>query len=265
MLGLQDIVKTYMPRTANAVRALDGISLTLADGDFVTVIGSNGAGKSTLLKVIGGLVIPDVGRIVLDERDITADPVYRRAAQIGRIAQDPQESTCASMSLAENLAMAAQRGKARGLRQAVTARRRDEFRTRLSEVGLGLEDRLDVRVGTLSGGQRQAVALLMATLAHPRLLLLDEHLANLDPRTAAAVMELTGKLVSGGHLTTLMVTHNMAEAIRWGNRLVMMHAGRIIFGAEGAAKAALTVGDLIARFHAASGQELADDRLLLSP
>jgi putative ABC transport system ATP-binding protein len=257
MLLLEDLVKTFMPRTANAVRALDGISLTLDDGDFVTVIGSNGAGKSTLLKAISGLVAPDSGRIVLDTRDI--------AALIGRVAQDPQESICASMSIAENLAMAARRGQPRGLHQAVTLRRRVEFRARLAEVGLGLEDRLDVRVGTLSGGQRQAVALLMATLAGPRLLLLDEHLANLDPRTGAAVMEVTGKLVATLRLTTLMVTHNMAEAIRWGNRLVMMHAGRIIFAAEGAAKAALTVGDLIARFHAASGQELADDRVLLSP
>jgi putative ABC transport system ATP-binding protein len=264
MLLLENIEKTFMPRTANAVRALDGVSLTLDDGDFVTVIGSNGAGKSTLLKAISGLVAPDSGRIVLDGRDITADAVYRRAALIGRVAQDPQESICASMSIAENLAMAAQRGQKRGLRLAVTLRRRVEFRARLAEVGLGLEDRLDVRVGTLSGGQRQAVALLMATLAGPRLLLLDEHLANLDPRTGAAVMQLTGKLVATLRLTTLMVTHNMAEAIRWGNRLAMMHAGRIIFVADDAAKTALTVGDLIARFHAASGQELADDRVLLS-
>jgi putative ABC transport system ATP-binding protein len=209
--------------------------------------------------------MPDSGRILLDTRDITTDAVHRRAEHIGSVAQDPQESICPSMSIAENLAMAAQRGRSRGLRQAVTPRRRTDFRTRLAEVGLGLEDRLDVRVGTLSGGQRQAVALLMATLSGPRLLLLDEHLANLDPRTGAAVMDLTGRLIATLRLTTLMVTHNMAEAIRWGNRLMMMHAGRIIFTADGAAKAALTVGDLVARFHAASGQEFSDDRVLLSP
>ncbi len=229
MLRLEKIEKTFMPRTANAVRALDNVNLTLNDGDFVTVIGSNGAGKSTLLKTIAGLISPDSGRIVLDTRDITAEAVHRRAALIGCVAQEPQESICSSMSIAENLAMAAQRGQARGLRLAVTPSRRADFATRLAEVGLGLEDRLDVRVGTLSGGQRQAVALLMATLAGPRLLLLDEHLANLDPRTGAAVMDLTGKLIATLRLTTLMVTHNMVEAIRWGNRLIMMHAGRIIF------------------------------------
>ena len=265
MLHLEKLEKTFMPRTANAVHALDDVNLALDDGDFVTVIGSNGAGKSTLLKAIAGLIALDAGRIVLDTRDVTTDAVYRRAALIGRVAQDPQESVCESMSIAENLAMAAQRGQSRGLRLAVTPRRRTDFRARLAEVGLGLEDRLDVRVGTLSGGQRQAVALLMATLAGPRLLLLDEHLANLDPRTAAAVMELTGKLIATLRLTTLMVTHNMAEAIRWGNRLVMMHAGRIIFAADGAAKSALTVAELVARFHAASGQEFSDDRVLLSP
>jgi putative ABC transport system ATP-binding protein len=265
MLQLEKVEKTFMPRTPSAVRALDGVSLTLGEGDFLTIIGSNGAGKSTLLQAIAGLVTPDAGRIVLDARDITADAVHRRAALIGRVAQDPQEGICPSMSIAENLAMAAQRGRPRGLRQAVTPRRRDDFRARLVEVGLGLEDRLDARVGTLSGGQRQAVALLMATLAGPRLLLLDEHLANLDPRTGTAVMDLTGKLVATLRLTTLMVTHNMAEAINWGNRLMMMHAGRTIFAAEGAAKAALTVRDLVERFHAASGQELSDDRVLLSP
>ena len=264
MLALHAITKTFAPRTANEVRALDGVSLTLDEGDFVTVIGSNGAGKSTLLKTIAGLIFPDAGKVLLNGRDITAAPVHLRAGDIGRIAQDPQESTCASMSLAENLAMAVQRGRARGLRQAVTLQRRKDFRARLAEVGLGLQDRLDARIGTLSGGQRQAVALLMATLAHPRLLLLDEHLASLDPRTGAAVMELTGKLVGAGRLTTLMVTHNMTEAIRWGNRLVMMHAGKIIFSVEGAAKASLTVGELVARFHTASGEEFSDDRMLLS-
>jgi putative tryptophan/tyrosine transport system ATP-binding protein len=264
MLALQELGKTFMSGTANEVRALDRISLALAAGDFITVIGSNGAGKSTLLNAIAGLVVPGSGRIELDGQDITFAPVHRRAALIGRIAQDPMESTCASMSIAENLAMAARRGQARGLRRAVTAARAAEFRASLASVGLGLEQRPDARIGTLSGGQRQAVALLMATIAGPRLLLLDEHLANLDPRTAGVVMALTGRLVAEGGLTTLMVTHNMAQAIRWGNRLVMMHAGRIIFEVAGTEKAALTVESLIDRFHIASGAELVDDRMRLA-
>jgi putative ABC transport system ATP-binding protein len=264
MLALHEVGKTFMEGTADAVGALNRVSLTLEAGDFVTVIGSNGAGKSTLLNAIAGLVVPDAGRIVLEDEDITVAPVHQRAALIGRIAQNALDSTCASMSIAENLAMAARRGQARGLRRAVTAGRAAEFRERLAVVGLGLEQRADARIGTLSGGQRQAVALLMATIAGPRLLLLDEHLANLDPRTAAVVMALTGRLVAEGDLTTLMVTHNMAQAISWGNRLVMMHAGRIIFEVRGADKAALTVEALIRRFHVASGTDLGDDRVLLA-
>jgi putative tryptophan/tyrosine transport system ATP-binding protein len=263
MLGLHAVSKTFKTGTADAVRALDRISLTLSAGDFVTIIGSNGAGKSTLLNAIAGLVLPDAGRIELDGNDITFAPVHERGARIGRVAQNPLESTCASMSIAENLAMAAQRGGARGLRRAVTAARANAFRSRLATVGLGLEQRADARIGTLSGGQRQAIALLMATSAEPHLLLLDEHLANLDPRTAMVVMGLTGRLIAAGELTTLMVTHNMTEAIRWGNRLVMMHAGRIVFEVGGDEKAALTVGGLIDRFHAAIGTELVDDRVLL--
>ncbi len=263
MLALHEVSKTYMAGTADAVRALDRVSLTLGRGDFVTIIGSNGAGKSTLLNAIVGLVLPDAGRIELDGNDITFAPVHRRGALIGRVAQNPLDSTCASMSIAENLAMAASRGGARGLHRAVSTARAAAFRKRLAAVGLGLEQRADARIGTLSGGQRQAIALLMATSAEPRLLLLDEHLANLDPRTAAVVMALTGRLIAEGALTTLMVTHNMAEAIRWGNRLVMMHAGQIAFEVGGDEKAALTVGALIDRFHAAVGAELVDDRVLL--
>jgi putative ABC transport system ATP-binding protein len=263
MLALHEVSKTYMAGTADAVRALDRVSLKLDAGDFVSIIGSNGAGKSTLLNAIAGLVMPDSGRIELDGNDITLAPVHRRGALIGRVAQNPLESTCASMSIAENLAMAASRGGARGLRRAVNEARAAAFRKRLAAVGLGLELRADARIGTLSGGQRQAIALLMATSAEPRLLLLDEHLANLDPRTATVVMALTARLVAEGRLTTLMVTHNMAEAIRWGNRLVMMHAGRIAFEVAGSEKAALTVGALIDRFHAAIGMELVDDRVLL--
>ncbi len=264
MLALRDVVKIFMAGTPNAVTALDRINLTLAEGDFVTVIGPNGAGKSTMLRAVVGLVEPDAGTVTLDGSDITHQPVHRRAGLIGRIAQDPHESTCAVMSIEENLAMAAKRGSPRGLRRAVTPALRDGFRERLAAIGLGLETRLGVRVGTLSGGQRQALALLMATLASPRLLLLDEHLASLDPKTAEAVMQLTARLVAEGRLTTLMVTHNMHEAIRWGNRLVMMHEGRIILDLAATEKASLTVPMLVEKFHAASRQELADDRVLLT-
>lgn len=265
MLVLEGIAKTFLAKTPNSVRALDGVSFTLAEGDFVSVIGSNGAGKSTLLKTISGMVIPDSGRITLDGRDITREPVHRRAALIGRVAQEPRDSTCASLSIAENLAMAGRRARARGLGRAITASRRAEYQARLRAIDLGLESRLDARVGLLSGGQRQAVALLMATLARPRVLLLDEHLANLDPRTGKTVMALTGTLVAENKLTTFMVTHDMGEAIRWGNRLLMIHAGRIVFCAEGAAKASLTVPDLIERFQVASGRAFASDRTLLAP
>ena len=263
MLALREVSKTFMAGTADTVRALDRVSLMAEPGEFVTIIGSNGAGKSTLLNAISGLVLPDTGRIELDGSDITHAPVHRKGALIGRVAQNPLESICASMSIAENLAMAARRGKTRGLRHAVTAVRAHEFRRRLASVGLGLEQRIDARVGTLSGGQRQAIALLMATSGSPRLLLLDEHLANLDPRTANVVMALTGRLIAEAALTTLMVTHNMAEAIKWGNRLIMMHEGRIAFEVRGAEKAALTIGALIDRFHAAVGADVVEDRVLL--
>lgn len=264
MLVLREIVKTFLRGTPNQVTALDRLSLEVREGDFITVIGSNGAGKSTLLKIVGGLVELDSGTVELDGRDISREPVWRRAAAIGRIAQDPQESTCAVMTIAENLAMAAKRGQRRGLRRAVTPELLARFRTALAQVGLGLEARLETRIGTLSGGQRQSVALLMATLAHPRLLLLDEHLASLDPKTAEAVMQMTAKLVAAGRLSTIMVTHNMQEAIRWGNRLIMMHEGRIILDVEGAAKSALTVTGLVDKFHEASRQDFADDRALLT-
>jgi len=264
MMRLRDIAKTFLKGTPNQTTAVTGLNLEVREGDFITVIGSNGAGKSTLLKIIGGLVEPDAGSVELDGRDITREPAWRRAAAIGRIAQDPKESTCGVMTIAENLAMAAKRGQRRGLRRAVTPVLAERFRIALAQVGLGLEGRLETRVGTLSGGQRQAVALLMATLARPRLLLLDEHLANLDPKTGEAVMQMTGKLIAAEHLVTIMVTHNMQEAIRWGNRLVMMHEGRIILDVEGAAKSALTVPGLVEKFHEASQGELIDDRMLLT-
>jgi putative ABC transport system ATP-binding protein len=263
MLRLDGLVKRFASGEGE-VRALDGLSLSVPEGEFVTVIGSNGAGKSTLLKAICGLTAMDGGILELDGQDISRWPVHRRGVLIGRIAQDPHEGSCASMTIAENLAMAMRRGKSRGLRRAVTPALAAGFRDQLAEIGLGLESRLGARVGTLSGGQRQALSLLMATCAHPKLLLLDEHTANLDPRTTQTVMACTGRLIAAGGITTLMVTHNMADAIRWGDRLIMLHAGRIIFDISGADKAVLTVADLVERFHTASGQDLADDRLLLA-
>lgn len=264
MLAVEQARKRFASGGDVVVTALDEVSLALEPGDFVTVIGSNGAGKSTLLKSIAGLVALDTGRVTLDGADITREPVHARARLIGRIAQDPHESTCAIMTIEENLAIAAKRGQRRGLARAVTREIREHFRAALADVGLGLEARLGTRVGTLSGGQRQALALLMATIARPRLLLLDEHLASLDPKTAEAVMQLTGKLVAADRLTTLMVTHNMQDAIRWGDRLIMMHEGRIVLDLRDAAKRALTVRALVDQFHAVSSATFASDRALLS-
>lgn len=264
-LALRAVTKYFFRGTPNEVRALDRVDLEVAEGDFVAVIGSNGAGKSTLIKAVAGLAVPDEGRIVFEGRDITREPVYRRAAAIGRIAQDPGESTCAILTIEENLALAEKRGRQRGLGRGVTEAGRARYRAALAPIGLGLEGRLDTRIGTLSGGQRQTLALLMATISGSRLLLLDEHLANLDPKTAEIVMALTGRLVAEQRLTTLMITHNMQDAIRWGNRLLMMHAGRIIFDVSGAAKAALTVPALVAKFHETSQGDLTDDRVLLTP
>ncbi|MGQ7793197.1 ABC transporter ATP-binding protein [Faunimonas sp. B44] len=264
MLTLERVSKFYMRGTPNEVRALRGLDLAIAPRDFVTVIGSNGAGKSTMIKAIAGFVIPDEGRILLEGSEITRRSPWRRAATIGRIAQDPNESTCAGMTIEENLAMAERRGRRRGLRLALGADARRRFRDALAPIGLGLEDRLASRVGLLSGGQRQALALLMATLSGSRLLLLDEHLAALDPKTAAAVMNLTDRLVTERQLTTLMITHNMQDAIRWGNRLLMMHGGRIVLDVGGAEKAALTVKMLVDRFHEVSHADLVEDRVLLT-
>jgi len=264
VLRLTDIRKTYGRGTPTEVTALAGVNVDVPAGQFVTLIGSNGAGKSTLLKTVLGLVTPDAGRVELGGRDVTREPVHARAREVGRIAQDPHESTCAGMTIEENLAMAARRGQPRGLRRAVTEARRVELRHCLADVGLGLEDRLGVRVGTLSGGQRQALALLMATLGWPKVLLLDEHLASLDPRAAEAVMRLTARLVAEHRLTTLMVTHNMHDAMRWGSRLLMMHEGRVILDVAGDFKARLTAESLVAKFYEASGAELAIDRMLLT-
>jgi len=263
ILTLAGLSKRFHAGTPSETVALRGVDLALEGGDFVSIIGSNGAGKSTLLKAVAGMVTPDAGTIRFDGRDITRWPVHRRAAVIGRIAQDPSDSTCATMTIEENLAMGERRGMPRGLRRAVTAAARERFAAALAPIGLGLETRLPVRVGTLSGGQRQALALLMATLAGARLLLLDEHLAALDPRTAEIVMQLTARVVAAQALTTLMVTHKMQDAIRFGNRLIMMHAGAIILDVRNPAKAALTVDTLVARFHEVGG-DMTEDRVLLA-
>jgi putative tryptophan/tyrosine transport system ATP-binding protein len=265
MLSLEDARKVFLAGTAEEVLALDTVSLALEEGDFVTVIGSNGAGKSTLLKAISGIVMLDGGRILVDGIDVTRWPAHRRAAMIGRIAQDAHEGTCAAMTIAENLALAAKRGERRGLSRAVTAARARQFRDGLAAMGLGLEDRLATRIAHLSGGQRQVVTLLMATLTQPRLLLLDEHLANLDPRTAAVVMANTARIIAVHRLTSMMVTHDMREAIHFGNRLLMLHQGRIVFAASNPEKTALTVPELVEKFHAASGHSLVDDHILLAP
>ena len=263
MLELQNISKTFNPGTVNAKLALNHLNLTLNDGDFVTVIGGNGAGKSTMLNAIAGAWKPDAGKILIDGTDITPMPEYKRAAFLGRVFQDPMMGTAANMWLEENLALAQRRGKHRTLRWAITRREREQYREMLQTLDLGLEDRLTTRVGLLSGGQRQAVTLLMATMNRPKLLLLDEHTAALDPKTAAKVLDLTDRLVTEGKLTTLMITHNMKDAIAHGNRLIMMNAGHIIFDVSGEEKKNLTVDMLLEQFSRASGREFASDRALL--
>lgn len=264
MLTLDHISKTFNPGTINEKRALDGLSLHLKPGDFVTVIGGNGAGKSTMLNAVAGVWPVDSGRIILDGVDVTAMPEYRRAQYIGRVFQDPMMGTAANMQIEENLALAARRGKKRTLRWGVTKAEREEYHEKLKSFGLGLEDRMTAKVGLLSGGQRQALTLLMASLQKPKLLLLDEHTAALDPKTAAKVMELTDRIVREGQLTTLMITHNMRDAIQYGNRLIMLHDGHVILDIAGEEKKKLTVPDLLEQFTKASGDEFANDRAILS-
>jgi putative ABC transport system ATP-binding protein len=263
MLEVAGLTKRFFPGTANEVTALDALDLRLPAGDFVTVIGPNGAGKSTLLKVVAGVVAADAGRVALAGRDVTRTPEHVRARRIGRVDQDALGSTAPLMTIEENLAMAARRGHTRGLATAVTPAHRDGFRERLAELSMGLEGRLGVRVGTLSGGQRQALALVMATMGEPLLLLLDEHTASLDPKVGRQVMEITDRIVARRRLTTLMVTHNMEQALRWGTRLVMMSAGRIVLDLGVAEKQGLGVGDLVERFHRRTGELFAEDRALL--
>jgi putative ABC transport system ATP-binding protein len=264
MLDIERISKTFNPNTVNQKMALDQLSLTLRDGDFVTVIGGNGAGKSTMLNAVAGVFAVDEGRIHIDGTDVTRLPEHRRAAYIGRVFQDPMMGTAASMGIEENLALALRRGQRRGLRWGITGKERELYRELLAGLGLGLEQRLTTKVGLLSGGQRQALTLLMATLKKPKLLLLDEHTAALDPKTAANVLDSTERIVGRERLTTLMITHNMKDAIAHGNRLIMLHEGRIVIDVDGEEKKKLTVEKLLTRFSKASGSDEADDKLLLS-
>ncbi len=263
MLKLNDIAKTFNPGTVNEKTALNGVSLTLNDGDFVTVIGGNGAGKSTLLNAVAGVWPVDSGSISIGGADVTKLPEHKRAKYIGRVFQDPMMGTAATMQIEENMALAARRGRSRTLRPGITRDERERYRETLKILDLGLEDRLTSKVGLLSGGQRQALTLLMAALRKPDLLLLDEHTAALDPKTAAKVLAATERIVQKDHLTTLMITHNMRDAIVHGNRLIMMYEGRIALDIAGEDKKKLTVEQLLAKFGQATGSDEADDKLLL--
>ena len=264
MLEMRHVTKIFNRGTVDQKVALNDLSLTLSDGDFVTVIGGNGAGKSSMQNAICGTWRPDAGTIALDGIDVTGLSEHKRARYLGRVYQDPMMGTAAGMQIEENLALAQRRGRHRTLRPGIRKEEREQYRLLLKELGLGLETRLSAKVGTLSGGQRQALTLLMATLQKPKLLLLDEHTAALDPKTAAKVMEITERIVREGHLTTLMITHNMRDAIQYGNRLIMLHEGKIILDISGDQKKNLTVPELLARFTQASGDEFVNDRAILS-
>lgn len=264
MLKLTNICKTFNKGTVTEKVALTGVNLELNEGDFVTIIGGNGAGKSTLLNMIAGVYPLDAGTVELDGVDLSRMSEPARAKYLGRVFQDPMRGTAADMWIEENLALAKRRGAKRGLAWGITQEEREEYPKLLAMLDLGLEDRMKAKVGLLSGGQRQALTLLMATLTNPKLLLLDEHTAALDPKTAAKVLELTDKIVAERHLTTMMVTHNMNDAIRLGNRLIMMHEGNIIYDVAGEEKKNLKVSDLLQKFEEVSGGELANDRMLLS-
>ena len=263
MLKLTNVKKTFNRGTVTEKRALTGVNLTLEDGDFVTVIGGNGAGKSTLLNMIAGVYPIDAGTVELDGRDVSRLSEPKRAKYLGRVFQDPMRGTASDMQIEENLALARRRGKHRGLAWGVTRAEREEYVELLKMFDLGLETRLHAKVGLLSGGQRQALTLLMATLTDPRVLLLDEHTAALDPKTAAKVLALTDQIVEERKLTTLMVTHNMSDAIRLGNRLIMMHNGNVIYDVAGEEKKRLTVADLMQKFEEVSGGAMSNDRMLL--
>ncbi|MBS5132905.1 MAG: ATP-binding cassette domain-containing protein [Lachnospiraceae bacterium] len=264
MLEIQDLHKTFNIGTINEKVALDGVNLQLNEGDFVTIIGGNGAGKSTTLNAIAGTWPVDRGKILIDGKDITRLSEHKRAAYLGRVFQDPMIGTAATMGIEENMAIAARRGERRSLRWGISKAQREAFRKKLAELNLGLEDRMGSKVGLLSGGQRQAITLLMAALKKPKLLLLDEHTAALDPKTAAKVLEISDKIIAENGLTAMMVTHNMKDAIAHGNRLIMMHEGRVIYDVSGEEKKKLHVSDLLAKFEEASGGEFANDRMMLA-
>ncbi len=264
MLEIKNLNKTFNAGTVNEKQVLTDLSLTLNDGDFVTVIGGNGAGKSTLLNMVAGVYPADGGEIILDGINITHMPEHKRAKYLGRVFQDPMMGTAGDMWVEENLALAMRRGKTRFLRWAITNKERKMFRELLSQLDLGLEDRLTTKMGLLSGGQRQAITLLMASLNDPNLLMLDEHTAALDPKTAAKVLEITDEIVGRHKLTTLMITHNMKDAIAHGNRLIMMHEGKVAVDVSGEEKKNLTVEQLMGLFSKTSGSEIANDKLLLS-
>ena len=264
MLELVNIHKTFNLGTINEKKALDGVNLRLDEGDFVTVIGGNGAGKSTVLNAIAGVWPIDTGNIIIDGQDVTGLPEHKRAAFLGRVFQDPMNGTTATMEIEENLALAARRGKRRGLSWGITKKEKEEYKELLKMLDLGLEDRMTSKVGLLSGGQRQALTLLMATLKKPKLLLLDEHTAALDPKTAAKVLALSDKMIEENNLTAMMVPHNMRDAIVHGNRLIMMNEGKVILDIKGEEKKKLTVEDLLHKFEEISGEEFANDKALLS-
>jgi len=263
LLTLSSVTKCFHKGAASQVRALDSVDLKIAEGDFITVIGSNGAGKSTLLSCMAGSFFPDAGRIELAGQDVTHWPEYKRAQLIGRVFQDPVMGSAAQLSIEENLALADRRGLKRGLSKGVKASERGRYRVLLRQVGLDLEGRLKDKAGLLSGGQRQSLTMIMATMTNPQILLLDEHTAALDPKTAAHVLELTQTLVLSQNLTTLMVTHNMNHALRFGNRLIMMHQGQIILDVNGEKKSALRVEDILERFYTLKGEEFSSDKALL--
>ena len=264
MLDVRNIYKTFNPGTVNEKTALRGVSLHLNDGDFVTVIGGNGAGKSTLLNAVAGVWPVDAGSISIGGTDVTHLPEHKRAKHIGRVFQDPMMGTAATMQIEENMALAARRGRRRTLRAGITKDERDHYRELLKILDLGLEDRLTSKVGLLSGGQRQALTLLMATLQKPQLLLLDEHTAALDPGTAEKVLKITREVVAEHKITTMMVTHNMHQALELGNRTLMMDSGRIVLDVQGEERKSMTVSDLLEKFKARVGEDLDNDRILLS-
>ena len=264
MLEIQNVHKTFNLGTINEKIALNGVNLNLNPGDFVTIIGGNGAGKSTTLNAIAGVWPIDEGNIIVDGEDLTRLSEHKRAVHLGRVFQDPMIGTAATMSIEENMAIAARRGEHRGFRWGISKKEREQYKEQLKELNLGLEERLSSKVGLLSGGQRQAITLLMAAMKKPKLLLLDEHTAALDPKTAAKVLEISDKIIEENQLTAMMVTHNMKDAIAHGNRLIMMHEGRVIYDVTGEEKKKLHVSDLLAKFEEASGGEFANDRMMLA-